>query len=60
MGPCGSSETYILNYATPEINVIVMAKALFDCWSQLTMSTLRHNQGCVTIDSVIPAIDEFQ
>ena len=40
--PYGSAGTCIINYATPEINVVNMAKAL--------LSTLYRNQGCVTID----------
>ena len=47
MGPYGSVGTCIKNYAPPEINHVVMTKALFD------NVTLYHNQGCVTIDSVI-------
>ena len=41
MGPYRSTGVCHINYTLPEINVVVMAKALFDCSSQC--------QPCITI-----------
>ena len=43
IGPYGSAGTCIINYAPPEINVVIMVKALLDCSS--------HCQPCVTISA---------
>ena len=53
IGPYGSAGTCIINYAPPQINVVVMTLAIVSLF--VTISSVRHNQRCITIDSVIPA-----
>ena len=53
IGPYGSAGTCIINDAPPQITVVVMTLVIV--WLFVTISSIRHNQRCVTIDSVIPA-----
>ena len=49
----GSAGTCIINYTPPQINVVVMTLVIV--WLFVTISSVRHNQRCITIDSVILA-----
>ena len=53
IGPYGSAGTCIINYAPPQINVVVMTLVIV--WLFVTISSVHHNQWCITTDSVIPA-----
>ena len=44
MGPFGSTGTCIINYTPPEINIVVMVKALFVCCHNVNITS----QCCTT------------